>query len=73
MQARIRSTTDCFIDICSEAVQAPIGGGFLVRFLADSQCCLFWYLYLTANGSDHAVVASHGFYGTEAEQWQEEP
>lgn len=61
------------MDLCPEAIQSPIGGGYLVRFLADSQGCLFWYLYLTADGSDHAVVASPGFYGTEAEEWQEEP
>jgi hypothetical protein len=73
LHARIRSTTDCLLDICPEAVQSPISGGYLVRFLADSQGCLFWYLYLTADGSDHAVVASPGSYGTEAEQWQEEP
>jgi hypothetical protein len=73
LHARIRSTTDCFLDLCPEAIQSPIGSGNLVRFLADSQGCLFWYLYLTADGSDHAVVASPGFYGTEAEEWQEEP
>ncbi|MCI0663193.1 MAG: hypothetical protein L0220_19170 [Acidobacteria bacterium] len=73
MRARIRSTTDCYLDLCPEAIQSPIGGGYLIRFLADSQGCLFWYLYLTADGSDHAVVASVGFYGTEAEEWQEEP
>ena len=73
LHARIRSTTDCYLDLCPEAIQSPIGGGYLVRFLSDSQGCLSWYLYLTTDGSDHAVVASSGFYGTEDEQWQEEP
>lgn len=73
LSARIRSTTDCYLDLCPEVVESPIGSGYLVRFLADSQGCIFWYLYLTADGSDHAVVASPGFYGTEDEQWQEEP
>ncbi len=73
LQQRVRSNTDCFLDVCSEPIHSPIGDGWLVRFLADSQGCIFWYLYLTPDGSDHAVVSSPGFYGTEAEQWQEEP
>jgi hypothetical protein len=73
LQARIRSNTGCFFNLCSEAVQSPIGGGYLVRFLADSQGCIFWYLYMTADGSDHAVVSSPGFYGTEDEDWDEPP
>jgi hypothetical protein len=50
----------------------PIFVGYLVRFLADSQGCIFWYLYMTSDGGDHAVVASPGFYGTELEGWQDE-
>lgn len=72
LQARIRSNTDCFLDLCSEPVGSPLGEGYLIRFLADSQGCIFWYLYLTQDGSDHAVVSSPGFYGSEAEDWQEE-
>src|SRR5262249_57302143 len=70
---RSRSNSDCCRDLCPEPVRSPIGGGYLVRFLADSQGCIFWYLYLTPDGSDPAVVSSPGFYGTEAEQWQDEP
>jgi hypothetical protein len=70
---RVRSNTDCFLDLCTEPIPSPVGAGYLVRFLADSQGCLFWYLYLTPDGSDHAVVSSPGFYDTEDEQWQEEP
>jgi hypothetical protein len=28
---------------------------------------------MAADGSDHSVVSSPGFYGTEDEEWQEEP
>lgn len=74
LHERIRSNTDCFLDLCRAPVHSPLGRGYLIRFLADSQGCVFWYLYLTEDGSDHAVVSSPGFYGTEAEQWQaEEP
>jgi len=75
LHRRVRSNTDCSLDISREVVPAPAGGGFLVRFLADSQGCVFWYLYLTPGGSDHAVVSSPDFYGTaeEMEGWGEEP
>ncbi len=73
LQVRVRSNTDCILDVCPELVRSPIGAGWLVRFLADSQGCVFWYLYLTADGSDHAVVSSPGFYGAPDEQWDEEP
>src|SRR5262249_32612698 len=49
-------------------VRCPVGDGYLVRFLCDSQGCVMWYLYLTADGSDHAVVASPDFYGTRSER-----
>jgi hypothetical protein len=67
LQERIRSVTDCYVDLCPEPIRSPIGGGWLVHFLADSQSCLFWYLYLTENGSDHAVVASPDYYSTPVE------
>jgi len=68
---RICSVTDCYLDLCPELIRSPLGGGHLVRFLADSQGCLFWYLYVSGDGSDHAVVCSPDFYGIESEQWQE--
>ncbi len=64
---RVRSNTDCFLDIGSGVVASPIGGGYLIRFLSDSQGCLFWYLYLTANG-DHAVLSPSDLYGSPAEE-----
>lgn len=69
LQERIRSNTDCFLDLCASPVRSPVGGGYLIRFLSDSQGCIFWYLYLTEGGQDHAVVASPGFYGIDDEQW----
>ena len=69
---RVRSNTDCFLDLCPVPVLSPLGNGYLIRFLADSQGCVFWYLYLTADGTDHAVVSTPGFYGTNEEEWQEE-
>ena len=40
----------------------------MILLLAGSQDCIFWYLHLTVAGSDHAVVSTPGFCGTEAEQ-----
>src|SRR5215213_4154582 len=42
---RIRSCTDCFLDLSAAYVPSPPADGFLLRFLADSQGCLYWYLY----------------------------
>lgn len=64
-QARIRSNTDCFLDLASEPVRSPIGPGKLVRFLADSQGCVFWYLYIPDGSAEHAVVSSPDLYDTE--------
>src|SRR5262249_44662637 len=73
LHQKIRSNTDCFLDFCCCPIRSPVGDGYLIRFLADSQGCIFWYLYVTTTGTDHAVVSSPCFFGTEAEQWQEEP
>jgi len=58
----IRSATDCFLDPSNGPVQSPIGDGFLIRFLADSQACGFWYLYIPKKINDHCVVMSHYFF-----------
>jgi hypothetical protein len=60
-----------FLDVSTEYVSSPLADGFLVRFLADSQGCIFWYLYQRPDSSDHCVVASQGFYGAPSEQWQD--
>jgi hypothetical protein len=73
LQHRVRSSTDCFLDLTPVLVASPVADGFLVRFLADSQGCIFWYLYQLPGSVDHCVVASPDFYGTDAEQWQTEP
>jgi hypothetical protein len=70
---RLRSCTDCFLDLSPVCVASPLADGFLVRFLADSQGCVFWYLYQRPGSADHCVVASTDFYGAEAEAWQDAP
>ena len=69
LQRRIRSCTDCYLDLSSAFVPCPNVDGFLLRFLADSQGCVFWYVFRPAAADDHCVVASPDFYGTEDEQW----
>jgi len=69
LQARIRSNTDCFLYLSPTAVQSPVGDGALVHFMADSQGCIFWYLYIPTGSSDHAVVASIDLYGPDAKEW----
>jgi hypothetical protein len=72
LQQRVRSCTDCFLDLSAIYVPSPVADGFLLRFLADSQGCIFWYLYQLPGRSDHCVVASTDFYGSDAEKWEEE-
>lgn len=61
LQSKIRSCTACYISVGPVPVKAPGADGHLIRFLADQQGCLYWYLYVTA--TDHAVVSSADFYG----------
>lgn len=73
LAGRIRSATDCFLDVCAAPVRAPDGAGSLVRFLADSQGCLFWYVYVPDERQAHCVVVSTWFHGLPDEEWQDEP
>lgn len=59
--SKIRSCTACYISVGPVPVTAPGADGHLIRFLADQQGCLYWYLYVTATG--HAVVCSADLYG----------
>jgi len=68
LQTRVRSNTDCFIDVPHAPVSSPAGEGVLVRFLADSQGCVFWYLYIPTGISDHAIVSSPHYYGPDEDQ-----
>src|SRR4051812_19487767 len=54
LHRRIRSCTACYLDVSGGPVRAPGQDGYLIRFLADQQGCLYWYLYLTADSQDHA-------------------
>ncbi|THV24527.1 hypothetical protein [Glycomyces paridis] len=64
LQDRIRSTTACYLDLDAGTVPVP-GGGRLIRFLADQQGCLFWYLFVTEDGADHAVVCTPEYLDSE--------
>ena len=64
-QHLIRSCTDYTFDWSILPVESPRGGGgYLIRFYADSQGCLFWYLYTTVGGY-YCVVASPNLYEPE--------
>ncbi len=67
LQARVRSITGGFLDLVETPAPSPTGNGTLIRFLADSQGCLFWYLYIPTGLSDHAVVCSGDIYGPESD------
>lgn len=67
-QQRIRSNTDCYLSLTDAPVPSPRGDGTLIRFLADSQGCIYWYLYLPrGSNSEHAVLSSYVIYGPDAD------
>ena len=53
----VRTCTSCYWDVSERSLPGPDGDGDrLVRFLADQQDCVLWYLHLRPDGS-HRVVA----------------
>jgi hypothetical protein len=72
MQRRIRSMSACYLDLDTGTVPVA-GGGRLVRFLADQQDCFYWYLDITEDGTDHAVVCSPEFINSNDASEIEEP
>jgi len=71
-QRLVRSNTDCSFDWAEVIADSPAGeGGSLIRFYADSQGCVFWYLYATPTGYS-CVVASPSLYGTDDDEEYED-
>jgi hypothetical protein len=67
LHARIRSCTDCYLDVADYAVKTKGAmGGHLVHFLSDSQWCGHWYIHLDNSGQE-CVIASFNAYGYEFE------
>lgn len=57
-QSLIRSNTDCYFDWKGRVIPSPSGeGAYLIRFYADSQGCVYWYLYATPSGYSCVVAA----------------
>jgi hypothetical protein len=62
LQTAFSSATDCWWDVSRRAVPGPLQeGDLLVRFLNDSQGCLFWYLSVLPDGG-HKVLCGAGHY-----------
>lgn len=58
LQRAVPSCTDCYWDVGASTIPGPLGDGDrLVRFLADSQDCVLWYLHILSDGT-HRVVAA---------------
>jgi hypothetical protein len=60
-QKRIRSCTDCYLDLGDFSV--PLDDGTLVHFLSDSQWVCHWLLYMGPDGE--SVVVSYDPLGFE--------
>jgi hypothetical protein len=59
-RARVRSCTDCYLDLADFAVPVSSGGS-LIHLLSDSQWGLHWLLYTGADGSEALVVTDRPF------------
>lgn len=56
----INSCTDCFFDLEEDFCKEPTGSGaYMLRFYADSQGCLFWYLLIHPSGYSAIVVGDY--------------
>ncbi len=63
LHQRIRSCTDCYLDVADRAIRTTGGHkGFLIHFLSDSQWCLHWYIHVDYSG-DHFTAVSPNAYG----------
>ncbi|MCA9073236.1 MAG: hypothetical protein KDA84_30140, partial [Planctomycetaceae bacterium] len=69
LHQHLRSSTDCYLSLTESVLQ--VLGGSLLRFLADSQGAVYWYLFLNSDGSDHCVVSSFEYF--DADQMDYEP
>lgn len=58
LQERIPTCTACYLDVPTKLVALPGGQpGRLLRFMNDQQCCVLWYLHLTADGACSVACA----------------
>ena len=55
-RSRVRSCTDCYLDLGDFVVPVE-GGGHLIHFLSDSQWVLHWLLYIGPDQAE-AVIAT---------------
>jgi hypothetical protein len=60
LHKHLRSANGDFLSVAESVL--PFADGYLIRFLQDQQGCVFWYLYVNADGSDHCVVSSFEYF-----------
>ena len=66
LHERIRSCTDCYLDVADHAVKTKgITDGYLIHFLSDSQWCGHWYIHIDYSGKEF-VIAALNAYGFES-------
>lgn len=65
LKAKIPSCTDNYFELSEQLLPSPNNdGGYLIRFMVDSQTLVIWYLYLHPNGLQ--------FIGTGFTEWQQD-
>lgn len=71
-RARVRSCTDCYLDLADFAVPVT-DGGVLVHVLSDSQWVLHWLLYVGPDRAEAVVATELPFGFTHGEDGGGEP
>jgi hypothetical protein len=62
LQMRLRSCTDCVLELGDYPVRTSRNAGYLVPFLRDSQGLFYWHLFVGRMG-EHCVVTSDEPFG----------
>jgi hypothetical protein len=68
-----RAPTPCagYLGFSPDLIEDPSGrGGKMLRFLNDSQGCLFWYLYLSPHGESCVLGSTEWHYADQVRESQ---
>lgn len=66
----IRSATGCWLELPTRLVEVPGTDAVAIRFLNDQQGVLFWYVAISPDGEERAVLASNDLFDS-PERWLE--
>ena len=62
LHKHFRSINDGFFDLSNKPIKCPVGDGYLINIITDSQYCHFTYLYLEENSHAYSIVWADDLY-----------